>query len=238
MAKATSRASQLGFTLIELLIVVAIIAILAAIAVPNFLEAQTRAKISRTKADMRSMATGLESYQIDNNSYVLMNKLSRAIRIPGAVYTETLERLTTPVAYLSGVTAFKSPFPANGYYRGPTLNKQVLYDGSDPTHQFVSQLYWYVARNGVKNGGAVIWGNPPKPKPVWYVIQSAGPKGMGYQTNDAFDAMDDTAAGYSVAGKAVYNATNGTVSEGGIHRLGGAFAGDGKALYDLVTSAQ
>ena len=45
-----------AFTLIELLIVVAIIAILAAIAVPNFLEAQVRAKISRAKADMRSLA--------------------------------------------------------------------------------------------------------------------------------------------------------------------------------------
>jgi len=41
-----------AFTLIELLIVVAIIAILSAIAVPNFLEAQTRSKVSRTQADM------------------------------------------------------------------------------------------------------------------------------------------------------------------------------------------
>jgi prepilin-type N-terminal cleavage/methylation domain-containing protein len=49
-----------AFTLIELLIVVAIIAILAAIAVPNFLEAQVRAKVSRIKADFRSVATGLE----------------------------------------------------------------------------------------------------------------------------------------------------------------------------------
>ncbi len=58
-----------GFTLIELLIVVAIIAILAAIAVPNFLEAQVRSKVSRVKADQRSMATALEAYYVDNNLY-------------------------------------------------------------------------------------------------------------------------------------------------------------------------
>ena len=56
-----------GFTLIELLIVVAIIAILAAIAVPNFLEAQTRAKITRVKSDLRTLATGVESYMVDHN---------------------------------------------------------------------------------------------------------------------------------------------------------------------------
>ena len=58
-----------GFTLIELLIVVAIIAILAAIAVPNFLEAQTRAKVSRVLSDMRTVNTALETYKIDNNKY-------------------------------------------------------------------------------------------------------------------------------------------------------------------------
>src|SRR6478609_11262839 len=62
-----------GFTLIELLIVVAIIAILAAIAVPNFLEAQTRAKISRAKADMRTTVTALESYVVDWNNYLYCN---------------------------------------------------------------------------------------------------------------------------------------------------------------------
>ena len=61
-----------GFTLIELLIVVAIIAILAAIAVPNFLEAQVRSKVSRTRSDVRTIATGLESYAVDNNHYPYM----------------------------------------------------------------------------------------------------------------------------------------------------------------------
>jgi prepilin-type N-terminal cleavage/methylation domain-containing protein len=59
---------KMAFTLIELLIVVAIIAILAAIAVPNFLEAQTRSKISRVKTDMRSMGVAFMAYYQDNNS--------------------------------------------------------------------------------------------------------------------------------------------------------------------------
>ncbi len=104
-----------AFTLIELLIVVAIIAILAAIAVPNFLEAQVRSKVSRVRSDMRSLATGLESYYIDNNQYPAMTLLyqespdsqyypaaptsfARTFRIRN---NNQLSTLTTPVSYLT-----------------------------------------------------------------------------------------------------------------------------------------
>src|SRR6187200_3441063 len=58
-----------GFTLIELLIVVAIIGIIVAIAIPNLLNAIQRAKQKRTMADMRSIGTAAESYSIDYNAY-------------------------------------------------------------------------------------------------------------------------------------------------------------------------
>src|SRR5712691_5527477 len=63
------RKSQKGFTLIELLIVVAIIGIIAAIAIPNLLNAIDRGKQKRTMADMRSIGTAVESYAVDNNFY-------------------------------------------------------------------------------------------------------------------------------------------------------------------------
>ena len=64
-----------GFTLIELLIVVAIIGIIAAIAIPNLLNAIDRGKQKRTMADMRSIGTAVESYAVDNNVYPTLNTI-------------------------------------------------------------------------------------------------------------------------------------------------------------------
>ena len=89
------KTNRWGFTLIELLIVVAIIAILAAIAVPNFLEAQTRAKVSRVRSDMRSLALGQDSYFVDWNSYTL------ADHAPSNGNVEGWKMITTPIAYVS-----------------------------------------------------------------------------------------------------------------------------------------
>ena len=85
-----------AFTLIELLIVVAIIGILAAIAVPNFLNAQIRARIAAAGADMRNLGTALESYRLDNNTYPPGDG--------GALgRVERLSKLTSPIAYMASV---------------------------------------------------------------------------------------------------------------------------------------
>ena len=94
-----------GFTLIELLIVVAIIAILAAIAVPNFLEAQTRAKVSASKGQMRNLGVALEAYRIDNPAYPPYPFLGG-----GDSSLAYLALLTTPISYITDAGGFRDPF--------------------------------------------------------------------------------------------------------------------------------
>ena len=84
--------------------------VLMAIAVPNFLEAQVRSKVSRTRSDLRSMAVAIESYYIDYNSYpahtVTASESSMQMASsakPSFRLTNGSQRasLTTPVAYLT-----------------------------------------------------------------------------------------------------------------------------------------
>ncbi|MCX7718675.1 MAG: type II secretion system protein GspG [Candidatus Sumerlaeaceae bacterium] len=75
---------------------------MAAIAVPNFLEAQTRAKVSRAKADIRSLATALESYAVDNNKYPLdITDTSGMNRTPAGYFWYISNRITTPISYIT-----------------------------------------------------------------------------------------------------------------------------------------
>lgn len=90
-------AGRRGFTLIELLIVVAIIAILASIAVSNFLEAQVRSRVARATSDLRTIATALETYRVDLNRYPPTPMESLGSR------DQRLAFLTTPVAYMSSI---------------------------------------------------------------------------------------------------------------------------------------
>ena len=122
-----------AFTLIELLIVVAIIAILAAIAVPNFLEAQTRAKISRGLADMRSVATALESYKVDTNKYppdYQFYQQGGGGGTTGQFANACLGRCTTPIAYMTAI-------PLNVF-----IFRDSWYDGDPRWYGYKSEDNW------------------------------------------------------------------------------------------------
>jgi prepilin-type N-terminal cleavage/methylation domain-containing protein len=195
-----------AFTLIELLIVVAIIAILAAIAVPNFLEAQTRSKVSRARSDMRSLSTGVEAYHVDNNKYPYGS--------PGTIVVERwgLSLLSTPIAYVTN-PLLRDPFIA------PSAT--VIRTGSGGS--FVAtpnDLGIKYSLRGTNASGAVdvgISGLVSGQQGRWYILQSYGPDADadGFSTQIA---NNDVIAVCNI----LYDATNGTISNGEIFRAGGA----------------
>jgi prepilin-type N-terminal cleavage/methylation domain-containing protein len=185
-----------GFTLIELLIVVAIIGILAAIAVPNFLNAQTRAKVSRVQGDFKALSTALEMYKMDNGKYI-----SRAGNIS---WPYRFRPLTTPIAYLS-----------QGRWPDPFAPPGALAPDGDPLNYFYESHGWPEAPVAFFTNKCV--GSPHewlhgKENQYEYALISAGP--------DANLQADSGSSPYNMDVFFLYDATNGLVSIGDIIRFG------------------
>jgi prepilin-type N-terminal cleavage/methylation domain-containing protein len=202
-----------AFTLIELLIVVAIIAILAAIAVPNFLEAQVRAKVSRQLSNMRTVVTAIELYAVDNNVIPLTTANGpgagspvTGVWGPNPNGTWTLEEtwkmfpgfpdsaagLTSPIAYITSTAALEDIFRFAHNF-DTDLARQIMYLPSN----------WYgdsTRRLQERRYGA-------------WVVRSAGPDTF-YQ-NTATMRGDYDLGGWNLAS---YDPTNGSVSAGDIYR--------------------
>lgn len=221
-----------GFTLIELLIVVAIIAILAAIAVPNFLEAQTRSKAARAVADMRTMATAIESYMVDNNHYPPFEAYNnRGFTIgPSAVYANIPEAIssrqiyfTTPVSYITSILpeAFKVT-------RALADEEPEFYD----TYDFVAAKQF--DGSGIGWTADVIYESGASSGAGWRLC-SAGPDLI--QAYGGLTIADDVDPGSANDLGCDYDATNGTLSAGDIVRIGGGSAHaplDELPYYDRV----
>ena len=185
-----------GFTLIELLIVVAIIGVLAAIAVPNFLNAQVRAKVSRVEGDFKAIATALEMYRLDNGRYIS--------RFNNISWPRRFYPLTTPVAYLSQ-GRWPDPF-APDFAKAP--------DG-DPMNYCYESKGWpeapcpYFAKKCRNSPHEFLHG---KENQYEYAIISCGPDTDLQADSGARSTPQDVFF--------LYDASNGTISNGDIIRFG------------------
>lgn len=204
-----------GFTLIELLIVIAIILILIAIALPNFLEAQIRAKVTKAAGEIRTIGIAQEEYNLDWKQYT-----NDCIGSDSTPPRQGCLQLTTPIAYISELPA--DPF-GEAFRSGSSA--RILLDGK--------AVDFYPMGTGVNprtfQKAFATSGAPPPfsqqnlPIREAYIIYSSGPSdkepGNPTATFPAEANIEDPSTGQ---GWIVYAATNGTKSFGGIIRTGGA----------------
>src|SRR5215470_4360918 len=111
-----------GFTLVEIMIVVAIIALLAAIAVPGFVRARKRSQASRILNDLRSIDSAVDQYAIENS------KVSGST-VAVSDWTNYLKKGT--LLYLTGKDLFGNDYGAQTVDSLPTVPPSVKTDLSD-----------------------------------------------------------------------------------------------------------
>jgi prepilin-type N-terminal cleavage/methylation domain-containing protein len=198
-----------AFTLIELLIVVAIIAILAAIAVPNFLEAQTRSKVSRVLSDQRSIATAIHAYTVDTNHYP-MGILKLRAEVPTYTYNFQdqfvrwrLKELTTPVSYITALP--ETPFQTSGYVISGVIKTITYNPGSEYDTATTSIGDWY-------NFDGLVQAGARYGVTKWH-LRDAGPDRI-FNNNDLGNTTRTN------KNFLPYDPTNGTLSVGDIWKFG------------------
>ncbi len=201
--------SKRGFTLIELLIVVAIIAILAAIAVPNFLEAQVRSKVSRARADIRTLATGLEAYRLDWHRYPPCG--SRWQKTPPTWnWFYINETLTTPVQYITNARNMRDPFRDQNAVTAQ-WEWAFRYANTWETWGTIGSSYYSILMNNYMGEWMLYSAGPDHRSSLW----TPGDSHSGYRTDLGYPC-------YPIP----YDPTNGTASIGDVQRTHKDSAGE------------
>jgi type IV pilus assembly protein PilA len=131
--------NEKGFTLIELLVVILIIGILAAIALPAFLNQREKAQDSAAKSDVRTAQTAMETYYTDHQSY------TGAISDPTGANTSSLENIE-PALKNANQLAVTPNAAGDGY----TLS--VTSKGTDGTKFTIANAQGTVTRTCDKAG--------------------------------------------------------------------------------------